>query len=1075
MKPLFKQRLAAAVLMAAVSGGVAAQETSSAFRGTVATESGGAIAGAQVTVIDTRTGSTKEVTTGANGKFSLKGLRVGGPYTLVVEGSEGTKTIEGFYLTLGEPLDVNVEVASESIETVTVVADASSLTYESRGPSVAFGFEDIQFQPSVNRDIKDIISTDPRISIDITNSDSIECAGVNNRFNSLTVDGIKQNDNFGLNNNGFPTERLPFPYDAIDQVAVELAPFDVQYGGFTGCNINAVVKSGTNEFHGNVFYDYTDNSLRSDELAELGDEGRFGFTLGGPIIQDKLFFFVAYEEHDPSGLVEEGPTDAGFSNDVRDLTTADVEEIRSIAQEVYGYTAGDIVTALQEKEEKILAKIDWEITNSQRAAFTYQNTDGNTIATSGVSPFGFALTDRYYERANELTTYSLQVYSDWTDNFSTELRLGFAEVENGQVPGTSNTSFGDIEIEDGNGDAAGSPDVFLGADQFRQANELNYDTTSFKFAGTYLAGSHEITGGIEYEEVDVFNLFVPGSQGVFRFANVEDFRNQQAEAISYSIPGSLDVNDGAAEFAFETTTLYIQDKWYATDDLTLTFGLRYDSYGSDSDPIANDNFERRYGFSNAQGPDFDLIQPRFGINYEATENLTFYGGIGLFSGGNPNVWLSNNYSNNGVSILDSDVDLDDARFGRTFTAEELAALDGTNTENFGLEVPAYFVDNLVGGDGSVNALDPDFEVPSLWKFSAGFNIVLKYDVEVGVDLIHTQQQDAPATIALNTVQIGTAPDGRPIYRNVDLLLEACQNDPTDAANCEGRSGTDYLLTNTDNNGKSTIVSLFAKKHFESGFSISGGYTAQDAEEASPHNSSTAGSNFGNLSVRNINDPEVGTSNYETEHRFVLSLGYRNAFFGDYETGINLFLQRQSGQHFSYTFEGDPGFGDARGFEDRNLLYVPAGPGANDDALVEYVPLGVDEDGNQVGFDLDAFNAFVESRGLSRGQIQARNAENSRWWSRADLKITQEIPGFSPEHRGQFFINIFNVGNLLNDEWGVLQQVNFEFNNPVVEAEVVDNGDGTTSYLYTNFNEPASESINSEASYWSVRAGVQYTF
>ncbi len=1038
---------------------MAADTTSASIRGTVSVESGQTIPNAIVTLTDTRTGATKTLTTNESGNFSSKGLRVGGPYTVLVKDEQGSRTIKDVYLNLGTPTNLAVElVSASSVERIVVTGSVTGLMMEANGPSANFSFEDLQAQPTISRDIKDVLANDPRIVIDSSNSDAIQCGGSNNRFNSITVDGIKQNDNFGLNNNGYPTERLPFPFDAIDQVAVELAPFDVQFGGFTGCNVNAVIRSGTNEFHGSVFMDYTNDSMQGDEIDgdkfDVPDysEKRMGFTLGGPIIKDKLFFFAAYEKHNPSEIFDNGPEGSGFAEPIEGLTVSTLNDVAQIAQDVYGYQVGNIATSADEAEEKVLLKLDWEINDAHRASLTYQNTDGNTISSTGAGSTSYAFDDRYYERANELTTYSAQLFSDWTDDFVTEIRIGRSKIKNGQTPFTSDSSFGDFQIND----VVDGVDLFLGADQFRQANKLNYTTDSFKIAGTYYMGDHEFTGGFEYESVDVFNLFVPGSQGRFEFDSLEDFRNGIASRVRYNIPTSLDPNDGAASFTFDNYALYFQDRFPVTDDLTMTLGLRYDKWESDDVPTANANFKSRYGYTNAVGPDMDLLQPRLGFNYIFDDETFIYGGVGLFAGGNPNVWLSNNYSNNGVSISASDV-----RSGRGATDEENAAIDAallaSNTPNFGYEVPALSVSKLVGGDGAVNAMSEDFEVPSLWKYNVGIQREFENSLILGADLIYTKQQDSAKSHPLNTVQIGTAPDGRPIYKDVDLLTADCQSNAA-SADCRGRSTTDYIMTNADVDGTATIISFFANQSFDNGFKYAFGYAFMDAEEGSPMNSSTVSSNFGNLSVKDLNNPAIATSNYEVRHRFTLNLSYSTELIDGYATKVNLFGQRVKGKAFSWTFDGDPGFGDERSWEDRNLLYVPL---AND-PKVTYAS----------DFDLEAFNQFISDHGLegSRGTILDRNTANSNWWTRVDIKFTQEIPGFMDDHKGSVFLSIKNVGNLLNDKWGKYEQVDFEYNAPVVDAEIV-NG----TYNYTNFDGFRGQSVDSKASSWSAVVGIKYEF
>lgn len=336
----FKRTALAAAIAMGLSGAAIAQETSSSIRGVVTTESGQMVSDATIQIRDERTGSVKTLRSNEQGTFSSRGMPVGGPYTIVVEGPEGrNQVVEDVYLTLGDSQNVNVRLEREVMETLSVTGTmTSNALYGSNSPAANFNLEDLENAPSANRDLKDVVRIDPRIYINETNAGDIQCGGANPRFNSLTVDGVRMNDNFGLNSSGYPTERMPFSYDAIEQVAVEFAPFDVQYGGFTACNINAVTKSGDNEMFGGVFYDYTNDSLQGDELEgdkiNVGDfsEKRYGFNLGGAILEDKLFFFTSYEKLEGSDTFDRGPEGSGAATEVVGVTNADVERIATIAQ-----------------------------------------------------------------------------------------------------------------------------------------------------------------------------------------------------------------------------------------------------------------------------------------------------------------------------------------------------------------------------------------------------------------------------------------------------------------------------------------------------------------------------------------------------------------------------------------------------------------------------------------------------------------------------------------------------------------------------------------------------------------------
>ena len=331
-----------------------AQETVSGLRGTVVDEQGAPIAGSLITVRNENTGLTRSVTSSESGEFFVRNLPVGENYSVTV-GSDGyaDQKSEGISLNLGQTADLSfgLALASQSgdLEEITVVGAATVAAQVAVGPSAIFGLETLETAPAINRNITDFIRADARIFVDESRGgiNAVQCGGKNSRFNSYTIDGVKINDSFGLNANGFPTERIPFSIDALQQIAVELAPFDVEYGGFTACAINSVTKTGGNEFHGNLFFDYTNDSLRADSLEgdriNTGDysEKRYGFSVGGPIIEDKLSFFAAYEKLDGANLFDRGPRGSNAVNEI-DVNQSELDEIAQIARDLYQYDPGRI-------------------------------------------------------------------------------------------------------------------------------------------------------------------------------------------------------------------------------------------------------------------------------------------------------------------------------------------------------------------------------------------------------------------------------------------------------------------------------------------------------------------------------------------------------------------------------------------------------------------------------------------------------------------------------------------------------------------------------------------------------------
>ena len=980
-----------------------AQETVSTLRGVVTDSQGAPIAGSIVTVRNEDSGLTRTTSTNSNGEYSVRNLPIGDNYSVSVSSSGyAGERAEGVALNLGQTAALSFSLGTsgaDSIEEVIVTGTSSTPTQIAVGPSAIFGLETLENAPAINRNITDVIRADPRVYVDEARGslNSVQCGGKNPRFNSLTLDGVKINDSFGLNSNGYPTERIPFSYDAIQQVAVELAPFDVEYGGFTACNINSVVKSGGNEFHGSIFYDYTDDSLRGDSLEgddiNTGDfdEQRYGFNIGGPIIQDKLFFFVAYEKLDGTNLFDRGPEGSGAVNEI-EVSQAELDEIAQIARDIYQYDPGVIPQSRPNDDEKFLAKFDWNINDQHRASFTYVYNDGFNTVESDDDADEFEFSNHLYERGTELDAFTLSFYSDWNDKFSSEIRLGRLDVDNRQDT-VGGTDFGEIRVELDN------VDVYLGGDDSRQSNVLSYDNTSIALKGNYLFDNgHNLTFGYEHEDLDVFNLFVQHTETEIRFDGIENFRNGFADAIYYNNAPSNNPEDAAADWGYSIDTLYIQDEFDLTDRLSITAGLRYDRYSTSDRPAENPTFVADYGFSNSATLDGEgLLQPRIAFTYDATDSTTLRGGIGIFSGGDPNVWLSNTYSANNV--------LQFGQRGRSFgytdgtrslfddDVEYLALEDGVpNGPGYG--IPSELFNAVAAGVGDnfeINYLDPDFDLPSELKIAFGTTYISGGDYVWNADLLITEGEDTAIVLRGDLEQTGTTAEGYPIYDSV--------REPS------------FVLTNSDVGNESVTASISVSKQYENGFDWSLGYAYGDAEDVSPMTSSVAFSNYTNRAFFDPQEQVLSTSNYNIEHRLTFTANYRRAFFGDNMTTISIYGSSNSGRPYSRAFNGtiDPyGFTPFLDFLDNVLL-----PGAS------------------------------------------RNSEESSSWTKVDLRIEQEFPGFAEGHKASAFLVIDNLTNLINDDWGILEEVSF--------PRLIDIDDTTP------------ESRVGDASRYEIRFGFQYDF
>jgi hypothetical protein len=1052
-----------------------AQETTSAIRVTVYGPDGNPLSGVSVTTTDTRTGGSRTSQTNASGLVLERQLAVGGPYTVKASAENfADQTVTEIDLRLGDTYTVVLQLGSAAMEEVVVTAAQIRGQQMALGPAAVFGLEDLQDMPAINRDLRDIVRNDPRLYIDPAFAGgAIHCAGANPRFNSLTVDGVRMNDQFGLNSNGYPTERQPFSYDSIEQVAVELAPFDVFYGQFTACNINAVTKSGSNEWHGSAFYDYTSDALKGDKLEDEDidtgdfDETRYGVTLGGPIMKDKLFFFVAYEKLDGANQFDRVPDGAATSGRViRGVSQEQLDEIYAIAQDLYGYTPGAAVRSLPNEDEKYTIKLDWDINEDHRANYTYNYNDGFNWAESDSDDNEYEFTDHFYERGAELKSHTGALFSNWTEQFSTEVRVSALDLENRQIS-RAGGEIGEVQIrtlndDDGDGQFS-SATVYMGTDDSRHTNYLNYEALNFKLAGNYALGDHLLTAGYEQDDLDVFNLFIQETRGEYRFDEecnssnpngcIEEFREGRPDDIYYQNSTTGNPNDAAAEWSYKIHTAYLQDEWVTLGgDLTVVAGLRYEWYSSSDRPTYNAKFEERNGFANTETLDGeDLIQPRLGFNWTVTPDVSVHGGVGLYSGGNPNVWLSNNFSNDGIRI---------ARLRETIIER-----NPPPAVNCGLGVDFSLFDIPLSGNGEplrdvpqclvdaatqaepnfgVNALDPDFEIPKNWKVNLGTVWQFGVGYTMNADLLYTDADDSALIVGSTMEQTSTAPDGRPVYTDSRAF------------------NTDYILTNvTGPDAESWQASISLSKYYDNGFDWSVGYAYTDSKDVNPMTSSVAFSNYANVSVDDPNGPSLANSNYNIPQRFTFRIGYSAYWWDDNRTNFTLVGAHNEGRPYSYTFANDDGdtFGDF--ISDRHLLFVPDGP---TDPRVIFADT----------FDTEAFFDFVEASGLNKygHGIAPRNAFNSDWWTWFDLRVEQEFPGFMGGDKFAGFIIIKNFCNLLNDEWCVLREAGFPGSQPIVDMEISEDG---SAYIFEEFIDPPGQGRVSEPSLWEVRVGVTYRF
>jgi len=1049
-------------------GMVNAAETTSSIRGKVIGASGAPLVGASVVVEDLRTGAKRSYSTNNTGTFLASRLAVGGPYRVTVNGSQSS-TIAS--IALGEIYNLPINLASNAVVEEVIVIGESLGADIATGPSASFGQFDLDTAVAFNRDIMDVYSLDPRISLDADDdSSAVNCGGKHPRFNSITLDGVSTNDRFGLNENGYSTAvGMPFPYDAIQQVSVSLAPFDVTFGGFSACNINAVSKSGTNEWHGNVFYEHSSDGLKGDKIGgvdQVFDNGSYtenkkGFSIGGPLIEDKLFIFGAYEKSKKPRFISQafsGSSSGGIERDF--LSETDYNRIVDIANNLYDYDPGGEPGNGAQKDEKYMVKLDWNINEDHSLALIYNYYDGFQDRDSDGDSDEFEFANHFYTKGAKSETYTAKLISQWTDAFSTEVFYSDSQMDDSQVtvgPG----DFGDFQISIGGRDGT----VYLGADDSRQANQLNTKSKFFKLSAQYLFGDHVITAGYEQEKLSIFNLFVQHSRGgeydffdssqgnpascgaltaqgrfddaACGISGIDAFELGRPSRIYYGSGGGTNVAaDAGAAFANTEHALYIQDEYFFDEyDLSIVFGLRYDWFSTNDSPTFNQAFTDANGIPNDESIDgLDILMPRLGITWGFSDTVTIRAGVGLYSGGNPNVWISNSFSNDGFT----NVQLRTNYFGSNSVFNDLV-LSGAGRPGFDVpqslkdQVAATTIDNA--SSSRLVLIDPDYKQPGEWKYALGATIDLPMEIIADIDYLHTSAIDTAHYIDLSQAIVGQTSLGTPIYDYVN--------------------GQDnYMLTNSSSNGSSDVFSISLRKDFDWGLDLSFGYAHVRAKDVSPMTSSTAGSNFDNLALLDINNPRAATSNYEVPHRFTGRASFAREFISDLQTRITFYGYAQQGQAQSFVMGGGVLEGD--GFFGRHLLYIPDSAG----------------DPNVIfgdGFDQAGFFAWVDDQGFGPG-FTKRNDKNAKWTTRIDMRIEQELPTFIEGTSGRIFFKMYNVGNFLNKKWGTVTDAQF-FSQQVVTAGIDDQG----RFIYDRFSDRSINDIKENRSLWEGRIGVEFNF
>ena len=1092
-------KLALGLVVALAAAPSFAQSTSAGVGGVVTDTSGQPVAGAEVTITHTESGTVSRASTDASGRFSARGLRVGGPYTITFKSSEGTRTEDGIFLELNKVGTVDAQLYAgdaTTLGTVSVVGSREMMAVfnaDNKGVGTSISGRQLELAPSTNRSLDDVARLDPRIAVTDPGTGRISVAGLNNRFNNISVDGLGQNDPFGLNSNGMPYTGSPISTDTIAAYDIKISDYDVAQDSI-GANINAVTKSGTNEFHGSAYYIFKNaDSMVGRHPVTREDYTRFdkdetkGVTFGGPILKDKLFFFGSYEEQEVTGLAGDSTSSANVANGK--ISKADLDAVAAAAKAMGmdpGSYSGDLGVSLSLK--RYLGKIDWNINDYHRASLTYQQTEETLPSPYDQGGNFVVFSSRWYTKESTTKNTSLQLFSDWADNFSTEVKISQQKFDQNSGNAFNNGptvnigTMGSTTSQNFNSSQGG---IRFGEDRNRHENAIDTKKTTASVFGTWYAGDHTVKVGFDWLKTEALNLYGRDLHGVYSYDSVQDFidgnyyrydvrRPATFDAATNTFTVTDDVMSTAAAVGMTQISPYIQDTWQVNDQLSLTYGIRVNIPKADGQPPEKPGFEEAFGFPNNYklGSGNKVVMPRFAFNYtfDTPRYSQMRGGVGLFQSVPPYVWLANPFQNNGVNAV-------------AFCAyRTLATVNGCVNDrvnrNFDpssdpLDQPIPPTINVAGGARSqVDAIDPDFKMPTMWKASLGYDAELPWLGLIGTaEIQYFRAKDAVFYNALNIgTPNGTLLDGRDSYwvtkggtaKNNGML--------------PGFTNNSTVLRNTDQ-GRSTSVTFGLSKPMANGWYGNISVTMTDATEVGSDTSSQAWSSYQFVSRLNPNENIARTATQEIRTQLKASLGWEHAFFGDYKTSVSAFYNGHSGLPYTWIINGDLN-GDGI-FQDP--AYIPL----VNDPKVSY--------GTATQAQINAFHAFISNDPYlqaRRGSIVERNSSRTPWVNQLDLGLQQELPGFFKTHKSVVRLDVFNFLNMLNKDWGITEQVPGGFDSRylasmgnTVRADggyVYNLGTPTGSNLLPNTQQLAvyeSNSVfqNRTVSLWSVLMTLRYEF
>ena len=1083
----------AAMFMAVVA---TAQVTTSALGGHVTDSNGEPVIGAAVVATHTPSGTVYGVVTNESGRYTINGMRSGGPYSVEVSCLGFQSVIyTDLTLQLAETFSLNTELKDDTMmlgEAMVIAAAASKFSAEKMGSATNISGNQISSIPTVNRNITDVTRLSPY------GGNGMSFGGANAKSSNFTVDGANFNNNFGLSD-GLPGGGNPISIDAIEEMQVVISPYDVRQTNFIGGGINAITKSGTNTLKGSAYVYHKNENMGGDTIEGEQISGAraknrnttYGFTLGGPIIKNKLFFFVNAEYSViPTVVNRWRGSENGVANPdnyVSRVLLSDLEKVSNFVKEKYNYDTGSWTDyPADESNMKLLARVDWNINDNHKLAVRYNYTlnrawnntnsssmDGGTRAAYGrLSQYGMAYANSLYSMDNIVSTVSLDLNSRLSDNLSNQFLATYSKLDDVRGTNSEDMPFIDIRKDDG---SAPLPYISLGYELFTWNNAVHNTHISIKDDLTYYAGDHKLTAGLSYEYQMADNSYMRNGTGYYRYYSLEDFMNGAAPEVVCLTYGYDGEANPAARVRFNKAGLYVQDEWNATEDFKLTAGIRLDGLFFDNQDLMTnaaikglvynvDGVERT--IDTGKWPSAAVtVSPRVGFSWNVFGNnsLKVRGGTGLFSGRIPLVFFTNMPTNSGMVQYQAKLNAGNADMsqfaGGILKREEL----------LNKLISMGYPNTISPEDGTIPseiaAVDPKFKMPQVWKTSLAldYNFPTTFPFSVSAEGIFNKTVNGVILRDWSVKSVDgfarfNGVDNRPIYQNFKQTYTTADGKVKNLPNA-------YVLENT-NRGYGYSGSFTMNMRPVEGFDLMAAYTYTASKEITGLPGSNASSVLNYIgTVYGPNDPGVHNSEYVQPHRFVASAT----------------LSDKSNNHFSFIYETSNG-----GY---NYSYMTSndmnGDGYNYDLI--YIPTDKQVADNEFRFvsadDAQRFMDFVHADPYltkNQGKYAETYSVYSPWVHRIDFSYKHDfkVKAGNSTNTLQLSLDVKNILNIFNSSWGVAKYM-----NPALGEGRILKYEGVDADGYATFSTPSAVNGNVEmwqrshslGQCWYASVGIKYLF